>query len=353
MRTRRLPLSEASIEEAAAALVAGRLVAFPTETVYGLGARADRADAVRLIFEAKGRPSGNPLIVHAADRGAARALADAWPDVAEALARAFWPGPLTLVVTRAAGAVADEVTAGGPTVAVRVPAHPVALALLRAARVPVAAPSANRSTTISPTTAEHVLKTLDGAVDVVLDAGSTGFGIESTIVDVTRTPMRLLRHGAIPLAALSVFGDILDVTAQAADPAARAEAPGMHAKHYAPRARALLVDPAEVRALAEAQRISGERVGVIEVMAAQRASGERVGCEVAAAQRVGVIDAEAGAVLVLREVLPLDPEGYARELYAALHRLDDAGCDVIVIARVPDDAAWAAVRDRLRRATAG
>ncbi len=326
MRTRRLPFSEAAIQEAAAALVAGRLVAFPTETVYGLGARADRSEAVLRIFEAKGRPAGNPLIVHVADREAARALSAEWPDVAEALARAFWPGPLTLVVRRAPGAIADEVTAGGATVAVRVPAHPVALALLAGARVPVAAPSANRSTTISPTTAEHVLKTLDGAADVVLDGGPTGFGIESTIVDVTRSPMRLLRHGAIPLAALAPFGDITDVTSPAVDPSARADAPGMHAKHYAPRARALLVSAADVKAIVDVRRASGERVGTIEI-----ASGTSEG---------------------LREVLPAEPEGYARELYAALHRLDDAGCDAIVIARVPEEDAWAAVRDRLRRATA-
>ena len=332
MKTRRLPLSDAAIREAAATLVAGGLVAFPTETVYGLGARADRGDAVRRIFAAKGRPSGNPLIVHVADRDGARALAKEWSALADALAEAFWPGPLTLVVTRAEGAVADEVTAGGPTVAVRVPAHPAALALLREARVPVAAPSANRSTTISPTTADHVQKTLDGAIEVVLDAGPTGFGIESTIVDVTRSPMRLLRHGAVPLSALARFGEVVDVTARAVDASERADAPGMHAKHYAPRARAELTDPDEVTAIVERLASRGERVGAIVTEGADR---------IARADGLAIC-----------EVLPADPEGYAREIYAALHRLDDAGCDAIVIARVDDADAWAAVRDRLRRATA-
>lgn len=322
----------------------GGLVAFPTETVYGLGARADRAEAVRRIFEAKGRPSGNPLIVHVADRAAARSLAARWPDVAEALATAFWPGPLTLVVERhrargegepsqgeraasepGAIVVADEVAAGGSTLGVRVPAHPVALSVLQAAGVPVAAPSANLSTTISPTTADHVAKTLDGAVELILDAGPTGFGIESTIVDVTGPVMRVLRHGAIPMSALAAFGDLIDATAAAVATTERAPAPGMHAKHYAPRARALLVDPPLLANEVRSARARGLRAGAIERAPA--------------------------TVPPPNEALPADPEGYARALYAALHRLDDAACDLILIARVPDDPPWSAIRDRLHRAT--
>jgi L-threonylcarbamoyladenylate synthase len=156
MQTERLPADEGSIRRAAAILRAGGLVAFPTETVYGLGARADDAPAVRRIFEAKGRPTGNPLIVHVLDLDAARALAEAWTEAAERLARAFWPGPLTLIVARRRDGVADEVAAGGPTVALRAPAHPIARALLAATALPIAAPSANRSSEISPTTADHV-----------------------------------------------------------------------------------------------------------------------------------------------------------------------------------------------------
>lgn len=345
MRTQRLPFSEDAVREAARVLAGGGLVAFPTETVYGLGARADRAEAVRRIFTAKGRPAGNPLIVHVADRGGAAALAAEWPEVADALAAAFWPGPLTLVVKRAPGAVADEVAAAGPTVAVRVPAHPAALALLQAARVPVAAPSANRSTTVSPTTADHVLKTLDGEIDVVLDAGPTGFGIESTIVDVSgavrhadahavagvprRPVLTVLRHGAVPASKLVSFGDVIDATKVAVAETARAAAPGMHAKHYAPRAKVAMAAPESVQAEVEARRAARARVGSIERTASAAGAGDALRC-----------------------VLPADPEGYARELYAALHALDDAGCDLIVIAQVPEDDAWAAVRDRLRRAAA-
>ncbi len=176
--TERLGITAAAVERAAEVIRQGGLVAFPTETVYGLGARADQGAAVRAIFAAKGRPAGNPLIVHVADADAARAVAATWPAGAAALAAAFWPGPLTLVVERrrGAGGVAAEVAAGGPSVALRVPAHPVALALLRAAGLPIAAPSANRSTGISPTTADHVLKSLDGRIDCVLDGGRRGSG---------------------------------------------------------------------------------------------------------------------------------------------------------------------------------
>jgi L-threonylcarbamoyladenylate synthase len=325
----RLAFEPAALDRAAALIREGRLVAFPTETVYGLGARADDSAAVRAIFAAKGRPPGNPLIVHVADAGAARGLAASWPDAAERLAAAFWPGPLTLVVARreGAGGVVAEAAAGGPTVALRVPAHPVALALLRAAALPIAAPSANRSTGISPTTAEHVLKSLGERVDLVLDGGPTGYGIESAIVDVSREPAVLLRHGAIPLAALAERAAIIDGAGAVVAEGARAAAPGSHARHYAPRARVRLVPGDAVRGEVLAHRARGERTGALE-----RAPGT-VGGELA-------------------EVLPDEPAGFAAGLYAALHRLEDAGCEAIVIAAAPSGAAWAAVRDRLWRASA-
>ncbi len=177
------------IARAAAVLRGGGLVAFPTETVYGLGALALDAAAVGRIFAAKGRPANNPVIVHIADLKQIEQVAAEWPDAAERLARRFWPGPLTLVVPRNAD-VPDATTAGGPTVAVRVPAHPVALALLRAVGAPVAAPSANRSAELSPTLAEHVLRGLDGRIDLVLDGGPTAGGIESTVLDMTTSPPR-------------------------------------------------------------------------------------------------------------------------------------------------------------------
>ncbi len=182
------------IARAAEVLRRGGLVAFPTETVYGLGANALDPNAVAGIFHAKGRPANNPVIVHVAEaRDVLRVVAD-WPEIAERLAQRFWPGPLTLVLPKRAG-VPDVVTAGGPTVAVRVPAHPVALALLRAVGVPIAAPSANRSTQLSPTRAEHVQRGLDGLIDLILDGGPTTGGLESTVLDVTTTPPRLLRPG--------------------------------------------------------------------------------------------------------------------------------------------------------------
>lgn len=327
MRTERLSTDPASLARAAEILHQGGLVAFPTETVYGLGARADDPRAVRRIFEAKGRPAGNPLIVHVLDAAAARALAEAWPEPAERLARAFWPGPLTLVLARRRDRVADEVAAGGPTVAVRAPAHPVAQALLRAAALPIAAPSANRSSEISPTTAEHVRKALGGRIDAIIDGGPCARGIESTIIDVTAEPAILLRPGAVPAAAVAALVPLRARSGLVIAPDERAPAPGTHARHYAPRARVILAPPSDVRALAVAASDQGARVGVLE----------RGAPTVAAS---------------LHELLPDDPEAYAAGLYAALHRLEDAACDVLIIAEPPEDPAWDAIRDRLRRASA-
>lgn len=325
----RVAVSPASIERAAALIREGRLVAFPTETVYGLGARADDPAAVRAIFDAKGRPPGNPLIVHVASADQARALAEEWPYAAERLADAFWPGPLTLVVRRreGPGGVAPEATAGGPTVALRVPAHPVALALLRAAALPIAAPSANRSTEISPTTADHVVKSMGERVGLVLDCGETWYGIESTIVDVTRNPAVVLRHGAISLRMLAGQARVIDPGVRVEPEGGRAAAPGGYARHYAPRARVLLVPAGAVREEVLALRAKGQRVGALERGAATVDEGPR-------------------------EALPDDPAGFAAGLYAGLHRLEDAGCEAIVIAAAPEGDAWAAVRDRLRRAAA-
>jgi L-threonylcarbamoyladenylate synthase len=335
MGTERLPADPASIARAAAIVRAGGLVAFPTETVYGLGARADDPAAVRRIFDAKGRPAGNPLIVHA--RGAAEAaeLTTAWRASAEELAKAFWPGPLTLVVLRRTDRVSAEVSAGGPTVALRVPAHPVARALLDACCLPIAAPSANRSTSISPTTADHVLKSLAGRIDAVLDGGPTGYGIESTIVDVTAYPAVILRHGAIPLSEIEARVAVEDRSRGAVDPRERARAPGMYARHYAPRARVIIVPGGAVEEEALAARGQGKRVGLL-VREDWRGN-------------TGVTEASPSLWI---EALPADVAGYAAALYAALHRLDDAGCDVIVVEAVSDDPAWTAVRDRLCRAAA-
>ncbi|MGK4002289.1 L-threonylcarbamoyladenylate synthase [Sorangium sp. So ce1036] len=327
MRTERLAADAASIARAAEILRRGGLVAFPTETVYGLGARADDARAARGIFEAKGRPPGNPLIVHVPDVASARALAASWPADAERLAQAMWPGPLTLIVARRPDRVADEVAAGGPTVAIRVPVHPVARALLDAVGLPIAAPSANRSTAISPTTAEHVDKSLGGRIDAIVDGGPTAFGIESTIVDMTSAPARLLRPGHVSAEAIAALVPLRTRAGLVTAPDARAPSPGTHARHYAPRARVALVPVDAVRGEVERAAQAGARAGAIE-RGARTVAGPHA------------------------ELLPADPGGYAAALYAALHRLEDAGCDVIVIAAVPDAPAWDAVRDRLARASA-
>lgn len=331
MRTERLGVDAESIARAAEILRSGGLVAFPTETVYGLGARADDGQAVRAIFEAKGRPAGNPLIAHVGDLEAARELAAEWPAAAELLGQAFWPGPLTLIVKRRRDRIADEVAAGGATVGIRVPAHPVARALIQAAGVPIAAPSANRSTGISPTTADHVAKSLDGRIQAIVDGGTTARGIESTIVDVShvshisRSLASILRPGALPAASIAALVPLRAQEGIVVAVGQRAPSPGTHARHYAPRARVALVRPESVRDEVARAAGQGARVGAIE-------RGERT---------------VAGA-----EVLPDEPMGYAAALYAALHRLEDAGCDVIIIAAVPEAPDWDAIRDRLRRASA-
>jgi L-threonylcarbamoyladenylate synthase len=314
----------AVLARAAEVLRGGGLVAFPTETVYGLGAHALDPEAVARIYAAKGRPAYNPLIVHLPTRERARDLASDWPEPAERLAAAFWPGPLTLVLPRASH-VPDAVTAGRPNVALRVPSHSVAHALLEAAGIPIAAPSANRSTEISPSTAAHVAKSLGDRVDLILDGGATPVGIESTVVSLLERVPVLLRPGTISLDQLrAVVGDVS--TAQPRTDADEARlSPGMLDRHYAPTAPVVIADREQAARLAEDAVRSGRRVGAI------------------------VIDAfpgDAGRV----ERMPRDAEGYAARLYAALHALDDAGVDVIFVEAVPDGAAWAGVRDRLGRA---
>jgi L-threonylcarbamoyladenylate synthase len=319
----------AAIERAAAVLRAGGLVAFPTETVYGLGADALDAAAVERIFAAKGRPAHNPLIVHVAGAAGALAVAGEWPAAAARLAARFWPGPLTLVVPKAA-AVPAIVTGGGPTVAVRVPAHPLALALLRAAAVPVAAPSANRSGQLSPTRAEHVLRGLAGRIDLVLDGGPTTGGLESTVLDVTSTPPRLLRPGLIGPAELeAVIGSVTCSHTAASETVGVLPSPGMLPRHYAPRT------PLEC--------VEGSGRDRVQELAAK---GRPVGW-----LTLGPPD---GAPPPHTPVvsLPVEPAGYAAGLYAALHALDELGLERIIVALPPDTAPWLAVRDRLRRASA-
>jgi L-threonylcarbamoyladenylate synthase len=290
-----------SLDRAAALIRAGKLVAFPTETVYGLGANALDAEAVARIFEAKGRPRTSPLIVHVDSVEMARGLASHWPDAAEVLARHYWPGPLTLVVPKRTS-IPDIVTAGLPTVGLRMPAHPLALELIRMAGLPIAAPSANRFTELSPTHAEHVPA---GLADYVVDGGPARVGIESTVLSLAGAPT-LLRPGVIPLTEIeALIGPVL--TAGAPEGGAH-PSPGMHERHYRPVTPLYLVGP-------------GER------------PPER--CD---------------AWLRIGHEMPADPAEYAAVLYETLHRLDAQGVGGIAMERPPDTPEWAGVLDRLRRA---
>ena len=326
------------VEHAAALLRRGGLVAFPTETVYGLGANALDPDAVAAIYAAKGRPAWNPVIAHVPDVHAARALTRHWPPAADQLAAAFWPGPLTIVLPKGSH-VPDVATAGLDAIGVRVPAHPVALALLRAAGVPIAAPSANRFTQVSPTTAQHVQSSLGDRVWLILDGGPSTVGIESTVVDLTGPDAVILRPGMISATdlegALRGTGIVVRSATTtvkhdaSADRASAQRSPGMSDRHYAPRADVWLFDPdqhSEIdTALAERRHDTGT---------------------VTALLRTTMLAVPAGTIVRL----PDDPAEYARALYAALHAADDAGASLIVIERPPADDRWAALRDRLARA---
>jgi L-threonylcarbamoyladenylate synthase len=322
----------AVIARGAELLRAGQLVAFPTETVYGLGAHALDPAAVRRIYEAKGRPAHNPVIVHIADTSEVGRVCAEWPEAAAKAARAFWPGPLTLVLAKRPE-VPDAITAGLATVAVRVPSHPVALALLRASGVPIAAPSANRYTEVSPTTARHVEKALGDRVPLIIDGGPTTVGIESTVVDLTGPRPRLLRPGVLdPVSLEAVLGPLEAATEPLRADEAR-PAPGMIERHYAPRARVILVDLSDEAAV-EAAR------------AAARAEEARGGHSVALVRS----EVELGAARVTP--MPTDAGDYARVLFAALHDADDAGCTLLIVEQVPEGGAWTGVRDRLQRAAA-
>jgi L-threonylcarbamoyladenylate synthase len=314
------------IAEAARELRAGRVVVFPTETVYGLGALALDRDAVRRVFDVKGRPATHPLIVHVLGEEDARRHAAEWPPLASELARACWPGPLTLVVKKA-DSVPPEVTGGSPGVALRAPSHPVARALLAALGDAIVAPSANRYQSISPTRAEHVVSSLADHDLLVLDAGPCPSGIESTVVDVREGEPRVLRPGALSIAALrAVAPSVQYATIEAAEDAARAS-PGQDARHYAPRTPLVL---------------AGDRASVLARAAEAAARGER-----AAAIVFGGEETAAAPI----HALPSDPERAGAELYALLHELDREKYAVILVEVPPDAPGWEAVADRLKRAS--
>ena len=330
-----------SIARAAACLRRGGLVAFPTETVYGLGVHALDRPAVLRLFAAKGRPANDPLIVHVSSLAEVPPLVVALTSHAELLAERFGPGPLTLIMRRKPS-VPSEVSAGLDTLAIRVPAHPVAQALLRAAAVPVAAPSANLFSRPSPTRAEHVLEDLDGRIDMLIDGGTTDVGLESTVLDLMVDPPRVLRAGAIGLEALrTVLPHVVTLAPLGTtDDRVPKTSPGLLSKHYAPRAPVTIyrgeTDSAReaIRLAAAAAIAAGSRVGVL-------ATSE----DAAAFRSLPVVLADLGHEDSVEIV--------ASRFYSALRELDIAAVDLVLARDVArDDGLWRAIGDRLRRAAA-
>lgn len=328
---------------AARLIRAGRLVAFPTETVYGLGANALDVAAVERIFIAKGRPRTDPLIVHISSPGQISAIAAEVPVEALSLVERFFPGPLTLIFRRSSS-VPDAVSAGLDTVAVRMPAHPVALALIEAAGVPIAAPSANLFTHPSPTTAQHVLDDLGGRVDLVLDAGPCPIGLESTVLDMTHMPFRVLRPGGTPVEALRevIPGIVVSQRFLKTDQTApEVASPGLNLKHYSPRAAVILI-------MGDGPQPILERIS--QAAWANHRAGKKVGIMVAEEDLPFLVGIP-GQVGILGSASDLEMVG--RNLFAVLRQLDGAGVDVILARDFGEEGMGLAIRDRMIRAAEG
>ena len=322
-----------AIAQAADALRAGQIVVFPTETVYGLGALALDRDAVKRVFEVKGRPATHPLIVHVLGEEEAKGYAAEWTPLASELARAFWPGPLTLVVKKAEF-VPNEVTGGSDAVALRAPSHPVARALLSALGPSdaIVAPSANRYQSLSPTRAEHVVASLEGQDLFILDAGPCPSGIESTVVDVREKEPRVLRPGALSIPALRAVAPSLQYARIEAEDSASRASPGQDKRHYAPRTPLVLVKN-RAEALDRARELTdrGERVSVVLF-------GESL--------RHDELDPRAPI-----HVLPPSPEAAGAALFALLYELDRQKYAFILVEPPPDAPGWEAIADRIARAS--
>lgn len=322
-------VDERKIKVAARFIIEGKLVAFPTETVYGLGADALNASAVRRIFEAKGRPADNPLIVHIAEFSDLKRLAREIPREAKLLAERFWPGPLTMVLPKARE-VPDVTTGGLDTVAVRMPAHPIALALIRAS-TPIAAPSANISGKPSPTLAEHVVDDFYGRIEAIIDGGETKVGVESTVIDLTSKRPILLRPGGLPLEEIEkVIGEVEIHPAVMGKMVDVARSPGMKYKHYSPEAQVIVVE-------GERERV---RRKIAQLVAEYRSRGYRVGV-------MGTEEYEADEFFHLGR----SEEEFARNLFKALRELDKRGVDVIIAEGVEERGLGLAVMNRLRKAS--
>ena len=326
--THNAELFNTAVKRAAELLRAGEVVALPTETVYGLAANALDTNAVARIYEAKGRPAHNPIIVHVASLELARRCVSDWPANADALARSFWPGPLTMVLPRAKD-IPDIVTANGNTVGVRWPSHPFIQAVIRECGFPLAAPSANRSNSLSPTNAAHVLKQLGDRIPLIVDGGQSQVGIESTVIDLTSEPPAVLRPGMIHEESLiAVTGDLVSAQTKKLD--GTLKSPGLLKKHYAPKAKLLVLGWQSDADLQSRITHHASRVHII------------------AHTHIPSAGSWAGV-----SVIPHDAEAFARAIYAELHRCDEAGAELIVVEALPETPGWRALADRLNRASAG
>ncbi len=325
-------LFEAAVRQAADALRAGEVVALPTETVYGLAANACDPQAVARIYEIKGRPAHNPIIVHVASVEMACGCVMDWPVVAGRLAKAFWPGPLTLVLPKSA-CIPDIVTAGGPTVGVRWPSHPFIQAVIRAGGFPLAAPSANLSNQISPTSAEHVRRQLAGRLRLIADGGPSQVGIESTVLDLASKPPRVLRPGMIHEESLAAaVGGVRSTKSEAQASGGVLRSPGQLLKHYAPKAKLRVLrwhDLVDLRSQLAQLKIEPRTTWIV------------------AYDRIPAGEGFAGV-----SVMPHDAEAFARALYAEWHRCDEVGAGCIVMEAPPHSGEWAGIADRLKRAAA-
>jgi L-threonylcarbamoyladenylate synthase len=323
-------LFQKAVLRAAEFLRAGEVVALPTETVYGLAANALDEKAVARIFQVKGRPASNPIIVHVAGNEMAKRCVKYWPELAERLSQACWPGPLTLVLPRAKD-IPDIVTAGGTTVGVRWPGHPFIQAVIRECGFPIAAPSANLSNHISPTNAEHVRTQLAAKIPLIVDGGQSQVGIESTVLDLTVSPPRILRPGMIHVESLAALcGAVQSSQSGAQSSETMLRSPGLLKKHYSPKAKLLVLDWQD----------DADLKTKIHNLAFKTA-----GCFIIAHTRIPADGSFADV-----SVMPHDAEAFARALYAELHRCDEAGAELIVVEAMPKMAEWSGIADRLKRA---
>jgi L-threonylcarbamoyladenylate synthase len=325
-------LFQKAVRRAAELLRAGEVVALPTETVYGLAANALDEKAVAQIFQIKGRPANNPVIVHVAASEMAKSCTKNFPPVAGKLAESFWPGPLTLVLPRSK-TIPDIVTAGGETVGVRWPSHPFIQAVIRECGFPLAAPSANVSNCVSPTNADHVRTQLARKISLIVDGGQSQVGIESTVLDLTVLPPRILRPGMIHAGSLAaVCGEIQNPESRIQNLESSLRSPGLMRKHYSPRAKLLILNWQDDAHLQSQLSTFNFQLSTCFVIAHTKIPSGESFADVS--------------------VMPHDAEAFARALYAELHRCDEAGAELIVVEAPPETAEWSGIADRLRRAAA-